>query len=288
MAFATFVPGIAAVSALLFTADSLKQNQENLKLTREGQITDRYNDAISNLGEDSQDVRLGGLYALERIMNDSPRDQVAIANVLSAYVRGHAVKPKKKPPQADKPSADVAAALDILTSSRMRFGLDLSGAHLNNAQAVEWAFTNANLRSTSLERADLSGAHLYNADLSWAKLAGVNMSYAGAVYARFDNAKLRFARLEKADLSYAHMNGADLSYARLRDAILMGANLRNANLDHAVLDGADLRGAHLASARNLTPSQFARVTIDNTTRLPKKIASHPIVKRAIAAGESQR
>ncbi|WP_371621563.1 hypothetical protein OG245_00620 [Streptomyces sp. NBC_01116] len=42
---------------------------------KEGQITDRYTAAVGNLGEDKMDVRLGGIYALERIMQDSRRDQ---------------------------------------------------------------------------------------------------------------------------------------------------------------------------------------------------------------------
>jgi hypothetical protein len=36
------------------------------------------------------DVRLGGIYALERIANNSKDDRAAIAEILTAYVRGHA------------------------------------------------------------------------------------------------------------------------------------------------------------------------------------------------------
>jgi hypothetical protein len=40
-------------------------------LNREGQITERYTRAIDQLGSTSLSVRLGGIYALERIARDS-------------------------------------------------------------------------------------------------------------------------------------------------------------------------------------------------------------------------
>jgi hypothetical protein len=43
-------------------------------LSREGQATDRYTKAIEQLGSDKIDVRIGGIYALERVARDSPRD----------------------------------------------------------------------------------------------------------------------------------------------------------------------------------------------------------------------
>ncbi|HXT93389.1 MAG TPA: hypothetical protein VN714_29505 [Trebonia sp.] len=47
------------------------------------------------LGSDRLDVRLGAIYALERIMIDSERDHPTIVEVLAAFVREHC--PKKRP-----------------------------------------------------------------------------------------------------------------------------------------------------------------------------------------------
>jgi len=41
------------------------------ELTEQGQVTDRYTKAIEQLGSDKLDVRIGGIYALERIARDS-------------------------------------------------------------------------------------------------------------------------------------------------------------------------------------------------------------------------
>ncbi|MGW6755349.1 hypothetical protein [Streptomyces sp. NPDC055006] len=64
------------------TRQANEQARDDRALSKEGQITDRYTAAVANLGEDKMDVRLGGIYALQRIMQDSPRDQSTIANVL--------------------------------------------------------------------------------------------------------------------------------------------------------------------------------------------------------------
>jgi hypothetical protein len=60
-----------------------------LKVTEQGQITERYTKAIEQLGSDKLDVRLGGIYALERIAKDSKRDHPTVVEVLSAFVREH-------------------------------------------------------------------------------------------------------------------------------------------------------------------------------------------------------
>src|SRR4051794_25603678 len=43
----------------------------NLRTSREGQITDRFSKAVEQLGNDKVEIRLGGIYALERVARDS-------------------------------------------------------------------------------------------------------------------------------------------------------------------------------------------------------------------------
>src|SRR4051794_27804872 len=76
--------GAILLSGLYFTA-------RTLQLNREGQITERFTRAIDQLGnEKSIDVRLGGIYALERIAKDSDNDRETIFDVLAAFIRQHA------------------------------------------------------------------------------------------------------------------------------------------------------------------------------------------------------
>lgn len=83
------IAGLAGLGAL----GSLAIATRTYRLTQQGQITDRYTKAIEQLGSDKLDVRLGGIYALERIAADSPRDHPTVVEVLSAFVREHGQPP---------------------------------------------------------------------------------------------------------------------------------------------------------------------------------------------------
>jgi hypothetical protein len=79
------VAGLAGLAAL----GSLAMATRTYRLTQQRQITERYAKAIEQLGSDKLDVRLGGIYALERIATDSERDHPTVVEVLSAFVREH-------------------------------------------------------------------------------------------------------------------------------------------------------------------------------------------------------
>jgi hypothetical protein len=101
----TMVQGIVGLAALGGIFVAWQQLQTDRDLTREGQVTDRYTRAIDQLGHEAVDVRLGAIYALERIAKDSPPDRVTVAEVLTAFIRGHAPWPPRLPgqPPADTP-----------------------------------------------------------------------------------------------------------------------------------------------------------------------------------------
>jgi hypothetical protein len=107
----TIATGILAIVAVYYTARNahtarrtlehseqsarrtLEHSQESARrtaeLTEQGQVTERYTKAIEQLGSDKLDIRIGGIYALERIARDSARDHPAVIEVLAAFVREH-------------------------------------------------------------------------------------------------------------------------------------------------------------------------------------------------------
>ena len=68
----------------------------------QGLITDRINKAIEGLGKSDKDgkpvlaVRLGAIYALERIAQDSLRDHISVMEILCAYVRNNSPRDTTK------------------------------------------------------------------------------------------------------------------------------------------------------------------------------------------------
>ncbi len=71
----------------LFVAVGAVFTARTIRVTREGQVTERLTRAVDQLGSEALDVRVGGIYALERIARDSERDHGVVVELLTAFVR---------------------------------------------------------------------------------------------------------------------------------------------------------------------------------------------------------
>ena len=114
---------LLTLAAGVFVAGVLRFTAQNYLLSRQGQVTDRYTRAIEQLGSDKLDVRIGGIYALERVAGDSVRDHPTVMEVLAAFVREHSREPW--PPLLDEPGTDPPHARPARTCKRPSL---LSGA----------------------------------------------------------------------------------------------------------------------------------------------------------------
>src|SRR5262249_16735039 len=108
------LPGLAALVALIFSYQAIKATDTQLQIAEQGQITDRYNAAIANLGSRSLQIRLGGIYALQRLMQDSHRDQPTVVAVLCAFVRDQTSAAAKPAKPHVRPATDIQAALTVV------------------------------------------------------------------------------------------------------------------------------------------------------------------------------
>lgn len=176
---------VFTAQGLWYTAQSLETSRQAQSVAEQGQVTDRYTKAVEQLGSAKDDVRLGGIYALERLAKDSPRDHQTIYDVLTAFVRQHDPKPAAKLPK--EPATDVQAALTVFgrrKESNDRFnlrevrvkGADLSPANLDRVDLSDANLRDANLRDANLRDADLIGTDLSGADLRDADLRGTDLS----------------------------------------------------------------------------------------------------------------
>ena len=85
----TLGAGLFAAAALVFTARNFTLSRRTFELTEQGQVTERYTKAIEQLGSDKLDVRIGAIYALERVASDSARDHPTVMEVLTAFICEH-------------------------------------------------------------------------------------------------------------------------------------------------------------------------------------------------------
>lgn len=237
---AEILGGAVVLMGLFFTWQTVKSTAENLRISEEGQITERFTRAIEQLGQADEEgkasnvaIRLGGIRGLERIAIDSERDYWPIMEILSAYVRQHAAWKEGGAPysqdEVPRPDMDIQAILSVL-GKRLRSQGDGKDQQLD-------------LSLTDLRKAALNDANFKGANLSWARLDG--------------------ARLQGIHLEGANLTNANLSRAVLHEAHLEGANLTGAILDNAVLTGANLKGVI-----GLTAEQIRSVEKNDKTQLP--------------------
>jgi len=231
------------------------------------------------------EVRLGAIYALERIAQDSDRDHIRVMEILCAYVRENAPASAAAEhdlgewpdrPQAmteaeraardaarreraerlsrwtrglARPRTDIQAAIEVIgRRSRRQMDIERMQRSRQSDEPYRLDLRETNLRRADLSDLDLARAKFHGARLEGANLRGARLEGADLMLARLEGADLMLARLEGANLGEARLEGADLRGARLEGANLRGARLEGADLGGARLEGADLRGARLEGA----------------------------------------
>jgi hypothetical protein len=210
--------------------------------------------------EPNLEVRLGAIYALERIAQDSERDHWPIMEVLCAYLRnpqntGSAWGQQEEEPDdfwrdrihKDIPDArvDVQAALTVIGRRRPEriaherrngLALDLSGANLQRA-AFSGDFRHVSFREANLAGAALRGIRFVAEELqNVANLDGTTFTDCDLsrhtiwavrriVGTQMFHCVLKNLSLQGVSLNDVHMTGCDLTGASFRDCRIHRSHL---------------------------------------------------------------
>ncbi|MCY3957411.1 MAG: pentapeptide repeat-containing protein [Chloroflexi bacterium] len=239
-------------------------------------LNERYQRGAEMLGSDVLSVRLGGIYALDRLAAEQPDNyHIQVMQLFCAFARRphHQHGDKPLDPQDLKsdyrlgkdqsgapnlipiaeysraifPSLDIQAVMEAIcsrdelrrnTELTANFKVDLSESDLSRLALVRIP---PNLAHATMWAINLTGAHLPSANLQSAVLS---------------NAALSGANLLRADLSGANLRNSDLSGTVLSTANLTGAVLIKADLSKAKVIGADFAGAVLKDS-NLSGAEFS-------------------------------
>ncbi len=257
---------IATLSAGIVLFLNYRNSQAEMQLTQQRLITERFSKAVEQIGNTKEEVVIGGIYSLERIAKDSPKDQWTIMEVLTSYIRKNSpipsnieqLEPEERQKALEKlPSVSIPVQAALTVIGRRKVENDQAGDNLaettdsNKIKILDLSRTN--LREANLIGANLYGANLYGANLKGAKLIlanlnGANLNGAELIGAELNGAELIGAELIGAELIGAELIGAYLNGANLIGANLYGANLYGANLNGAILYRANLKGANLKGA----------------------------------------
>lgn len=212
---------IAAGIAYYGTRQTL-QGSHDLLISQ--QVSKGFED-LGSAGDDKLMVRLGGIYALEGVMNASAQYHQPALEALCAFVRDGTKTYTGDGP----PATDIQASLTVMGRRAAGEGLiDLTGARIPKAHFLHANLTDAHLIGANLTHADLTDANLTRADLTHANLTGVNLTH---------------AELGNANLTRAALGSANLTGANLNNATLIGPNLNNANLTDTNISQGQLENA---------------------------------------------
>src|ERR1017187_4260248 len=180
-------------------------------------ITDLYTKAVEQLGSDKAPVRLGGLYALERLAQDSPSQRQTIVSVICAYLRmPFPTTDSTAPPAPHGNAVGASAETKVVFGSadntwqqekqvRLTAQRILSD-HLLHADASQGSAGTAPPRFWPDIRIDLTGATLI--DFNFAKCTVGEALFVGATFnglAQFDQASFTgFTRFDRATFRILH------------------------------------------------------------------------------------
>ena len=269
---------IGGIVALLFALWRSTLAERQAATGQQGLFNERYQKGAEMLGSGVLSVRMGGIYALQRLAEEHPKEyEIQILGLFCAFVR-HPTKDESTTllpgNETEEPLREDVQAIMAFIGYRKEsivdmgfpsdFRLDLRGANLNGIQ-----LGGANLSNANLTGANLSGAQLTHANLSYSQLANAQLSdaladHANCLWTQFGSAKMTNIRLVNANCTNASMFEANLSNAILVGANLSGAGFMHADLSHSHLMGSNMIGTHLSSAI-LSGVRFATPSDDEMT-----------------------
>lgn len=156
------------ILATLRTIDASKNTkiaEQNRLITESNSITDTFTRAIEQLGSGSDEkpnieVRLGAIYALERLSQKNDDYYQAVIDILASYVRHNApITPESERTPDDRTRIDVQTAVTVIGRRQVKpyeQRLNLEKVYLPNVDLRDANLQNANLRAAYLRGADFS------------------------------------------------------------------------------------------------------------------------------------
>lgn len=252
-----------SVAALNQVKAGIQKETREARDSQEALYTKLFIDATDQLTDENIFARLGGIYALERIARESPKDHGPIMEILTAYVREEAPWPPKNDVESARkhPNADIQAILQVI-----------GRRNVDHEPSTEQQILLHDLNNTNLQGSDMNGLNFERVSFRDSNLCGAGIRRSILRYCRLQRADLKFAHLDYSDISNSLAEGCDFSRASLCGVNLDNSDLRNAIFFNASVadlgngipkfpdvhvDGADLRGASGLS------DEFMRASVGN-------------------------
>jgi len=268
--------GVFSVFAVFLAWRRAHNADGTLRIAEEGHITDRFTKAVEQLGA-SQDgrptieVRIGAIYALERISKDSPRDYWSVVDILAEYLCQHA-KPENLQTTELRTflntsfiRADLAAVLRVL--SRRRDPLPQFGTRLQLHNCfLPWTTIAADFSRTAMLNCDFSKDHFLRTDFSGSNFGRIDFRECGFHDVNFSRTLQTSVSFRGSSFDGCVFTEAVLSHIDFQGAVLRSVDFLGAKMTLVIVKGTDLTGTS-----GLTTEMLEGTLGDGETVLPKGV-----------------
>lgn len=269
----------------------VKRHEAALSLTGS---TSQLSSVPNSVTEPNIEVRLGAIYALERIAKDSERDHWPIMEVLCAYIRNPqnsgmpVLRQQEKGSTADwrksirAPRIDVQAALTVIgrrSPERIQY---------ETANGLRLNLEGANLQEAILSHGDFSRAFFKHASLDLARVDFANLDGTNFWGASMDSTTFQYCQLRDACFASSTLTHASIIHSSAENCLFHKAKLYETIFFQSNLDGARLFDTDLSQA-HIQPDQIIGTLGDKTTRVPNGMQRPDTwLDRAITDEESRK
>ncbi|MGJ3248663.1 MAG: pentapeptide repeat-containing protein [Elainellaceae cyanobacterium] len=270
---ATITGGIILFLNYLNARNRLKierrQNENRLR-------SERFSKAVELLGNKELDARVGGVYSLEKLVEDFPDLHWTIMEVLVALVQERTILKLESLPNLEIWLNESPYDLRRLQQLSLKINTD--------TQAALTVIGRQNHHTPDNKAINLSRTYLVGADLSQGNFQYVNFEGAILIGANLNEVNLREANINDADLRYASVTWADLSGAKISKTNCEGANFLCSKLENSDLEDSNFSKANLADT-NLKEAIISGTIFNEVHGLmPEQIQEAISMKKAMLYG----
>ncbi len=253
-----------------------RQSERSVAASRALTLSQQISKGFEDLGSGNTMVVLGGIYALEGVMQaPEPQYHRPVLEALTAFVRdrtkGRTPTPNEYTITPEQPTIELATALTVIgrRPDDLAKAADLSGVQL-------WGMK---LKGVRLANVDLTDANFAAADLSYADLSGATLTNAYLVRMRLDHVDLNHADLSEAWLAnatvdYVDFSGAKLSYTNLTRSVLRTCKFIDTRFTSTTMTDTKILDSDLSTS-HIHQTQLNEACGDET-KLPPGLTLRPL------------
>jgi uncharacterized protein YjbI with pentapeptide repeats len=225
----------------------LRVAEASRQLTEDKNLTDRFVKAAEMLADrERMEVRLGGIYTLERIARDSPNDHWTVMQLLIGFVEDRA----KEPDAFDFLAKDITAALTAIGKRNVendpKFVTRTGAQHL----------TKLELRASYLCFATLSWLNFDRAKLELVNLSSSQLVMVSLKYASIGDCAISQTWFFSGELTGAFFEKCNLSGSKFVETVVKDCRFSGCDLTGAVFMFADLSETQFFKKSNLLGTDF--------------------------------